>query len=62
MSITCLISMFICNTATCAMICPILKVRNLLMVNIMMVRFSVIIRNPNDNTEIIIYKLETPPH
>ena len=62
MSITCLISMFICNTATCAMICPILKVRNLVMVNIMMVRFSVIIRNPNDNTEIIIYKLKTPPH
>ena len=54
MSITCLISMFICNTATCAMICPILKVRNLVMVNIMMVRFSVIIRNSNDNTEIVI--------
>ena len=60
MSITCLISMFICNTATCAMICPILKVKNL--VNIMMVRFSMIIRNSNDNTEIIIYKLKTPPH
>ena len=43
------------------MICPILKVRFLVMVNIMMVRFSVIIRNPNDNTEIIIYKLKTPP-
>jgi len=26
MAITCLISMFICNTATCAMMCPILKV------------------------------------
>ena len=26
MCITCAISMFICNTATCAMMCPILKV------------------------------------
>ena len=31
MAITCLISMFICNTATCAMMCPILKVRFLVM-------------------------------
>ena len=31
MVITCTISMFICNTATCAMMCPILKVRSTLL-------------------------------
>ena len=34
MGITCLISMFICNTATCAMMCPILAVRLLVMMEL----------------------------